>query len=147
MEWYKFLHLARSFMACYVRIKGLNVILKRMKYCLREGRVLFRKNILANDILQRRVLQAWNKLAENATVMKSNCNVAFWKYSKIVKSVKFYKKKVIELGTEIKHWRDIYISKVLRLVTTWNVVSLAHTRNKTGKMAWHQILISFKCCV
>ena len=53
---------------------GLNVILQRMKYCLREGRVLFRKSILANDILQRRVLQALNKLAENATVMKNNCN-------------------------------------------------------------------------
>lgn len=36
----------------------------------------------------------------------------------MVKSVKFYRKKVIELGREIKHWRDIYISNVLSLVTT-----------------------------
>lgn len=40
-------------------------------------------------------------------------NITFWKYSKIVKPVNFYKGKVIELGREIKHCRDKYICKVL----------------------------------
>ena len=34
----------------------------------------------------------------------------------MVKSVKFYRKKVIEVGREIKHWRDIYISNVFFLI-------------------------------
>lgn len=42
-------------------------------------------------------------------------NVTFWKYSKIVKPVKFYNGKVIEVGREIKYWREKYISKVLSL--------------------------------
>lgn len=36
----------------------------------------------------------------------------------MVKFMKFYRKKIIELGREIKHWRDIYISNVLSLMTT-----------------------------
>ena len=58
MAWYKDLLLARSFMALHVRVKSLNVILKRMRCYLREGRVIFRKSILTYDILQRGVLQA-----------------------------------------------------------------------------------------
>lgn len=36
-------------------------------------------------------------------------NAAFWIYSRIVKPVKFYREKVIELGKEIKPGRQIHL--------------------------------------
>lgn len=76
MGWYKDLYSVKSFMASalHVSAKGLHVILKRMRCYSREGRGIFRKNILTYNILQRGILQAQHQVEENAVVMTKDCN-------------------------------------------------------------------------
>lgn len=61
-------------MALYVIVKGLNVLLKIIGCYSREGRGIFRSNILTYDSLPRGVLQTQNLIEENAIVVKNDYN-------------------------------------------------------------------------
>lgn len=116
MGCHKALHWGKSFRASHVSVRGFNVILKRVRCHSGGGRSILRKNFPTYNILQRGVSQTKKQVEENATVMKNDRNqYSIWKYNQTVKPVKFDKGKVVELGGEIKHWRDKYISKVLSL--------------------------------